>query len=80
MQFWAMQAFLEAKTWLIHTQFSSSDGLIVPDLDIYPSLRGGAGQDMLFCGAGRGGAALFPRGGAGGGGAHIPAKNLHQPN
>ena len=39
MQFWAIQAFLEAKTWLIHTQFSSSDGLIVPDLDIYPSLR-----------------------------------------
>ena len=39
MQFWAMQAFLEAKTWLIHTQFSSSDGRIVPDLDIYRSLR-----------------------------------------
>ena len=33
----------------------------------------GAGQDLLFCGAGRGGAALFPRGGAGRGGAHIPA-------
>ena len=33
----------------------------------------GAGQDLLFCGAGRGGAALFPRGGAGWGGAHIPA-------
>ena len=30
--------------------------------------RGGAGQDLLFCGAGWGGAALFPRGGA-----HIPA-------
>ena len=27
--------------------------------------RGGAGQDLLFCGAGRGGAALFSRGGAG---------------
>ena len=30
----------------------------------------GAGQDLLFCGA-----ALFPRGGAGWGGAHIPALN-----
>ena len=39
MQLWTIQAFLEAKTWFIHTQFSSSDGLIVPDLDIYPSLR-----------------------------------------
>ena len=34
--------------------------------------RGGAGQDLLFCGAGRGGAALFSRGGAGRGGAPIP--------
>ena len=35
----------------------------------------GAGQDLLSCGAGRGRAALFPRGGAGGGGAHIPDRD-----
>ena len=41
------------------------------DLPIFTG-RGGAGQDLIFCGAGLGGAALFPRGGAGWGGAHIP--------
>ena len=35
----------------------------------------GAGQDLLFCGAGRGGAALFSQGGAGRGGAPIPDNN-----
>ena len=42
------------------------------DLPIFTG-RGGAGRGKTCFFAGRGGAALFPRGGGGWGGGHIPA-------